>query len=242
MKVVVQIFILLFCFESFSQGDTVSYLADRMAYFPNGMGSCVIFIQKNIKYPAEARENAYQGSGIVQFIVDTNGKILNPVILKSSGHKCLNDEAVTVFNKMPNWIPATNSGKKVRTFVNLPFKFSIGGKSFDNDIKSQLLITKNVKESDKKTAFQKDSLSKLNKANYYYYLGVLEAENENLKEALVNFNESIINNEIPDALYNKALMNFKLNQKKEACGTWNRLLIINKNDTEVAELIKKHCN
>ena len=37
-------------------------------------------------------------------------------------------------------------------------------------------------------------------------------------------------------------MNFKLNQKKEACGTWNRLLIINKNDTEVAELIKKHCN
>ena len=193
-------------------------------------------------YPDEAKYNGYSGKAIVQFIVDTNGKVLSPQIIKSAGYKCLNDEAIRVVGKMPSWNPGYNSGKSVMVNVNMQVSFSINSNTDDVNPNCSFL-PKKIIDSKTVSSKEKDSITKINKANYYYYQGVLQAEFQNFRGALIKFNESL-NNEsrFNDALFNKAVMHFKLEEKAKACETWNKIMELNKNDKEVAGLIKKHCS
>ena len=60
----------------------------------------------------------------MRFIVDRNGKIVKPTILKSvSGSINFDTEAIKVINNMPNWIPGENNGEKVNVEYNLPIRF-----------------------------------------------------------------------------------------------------------------------
>jgi len=45
-----------------------------------------------------------------------------------------------------------------------------------------------------------------------------------------------------DALFNKAIMHEKLDQKKPACATWKRILELSPEDKEAQYLFKKNCN
>lgn len=89
------------------------------------------FIYKNIKYPAEARENNIQGRVVVTFVVETDGRISNGEIIRGIGGGC-EEEALRVINLMNErhkiWIPGFQKGKAVRVQFNLPTKFSLSKK------------------------------------------------------------------------------------------------------------------
>ncbi len=81
------------------------------------------------------------------------------------------------------------------------------------------------------------------KAKDFFEKGMAEVRNGRYEAALHRFDSCLkYKPEHADGLYNKAVMHFKLDQKNQACTTWNKLIAINKNDKEVEELIKKHCN
>ena len=61
---------------------------------------------------------------IVAFTVDEKGKVMNPKIIKGINSE-LNNEALRVVNKMPDWKPATSNGKAVTSVFKLPIQLEI---------------------------------------------------------------------------------------------------------------------
>ena len=81
------------------------------------------------------------------------------------------------------------------------------------------------------------------KAAEFFSQGMFSVKQERYESALHKFDSCLkYTPEHKTALFNKAAMHFKLDQKKYACITWNKLLLLDNNDKEVETLIKKNCN
>lgn len=82
--------------------------------------------QGKVKYSREAIKNNIQGKIILRFIIDENGEILNPEILRGIGKLC-DDEVLRVAHSMKkSYKPAsTLSGKAVKMVVTVPVSFHI---------------------------------------------------------------------------------------------------------------------
>jgi TonB family protein len=99
--------------------------AEVMPTFPGGQYALNIFLNKNIRYPIIALENALEGKVIVKFYVDTDGSIKNPIVLKDNvGGGCA-EEALRVVGSMPKWNPGTQRNKPVRVFFVIPITFKL---------------------------------------------------------------------------------------------------------------------
>ena len=121
-------FVLLVLFIIFSCGvftqqkdDKGVYLsAEKMPAIKGGMAA----IAKKVKYPRIAREMGIQGVVYVGFIVDPEGKVIEPKILKSVA-KPLDEEALRVITKEVKFTPGYYQGKAVPVRMVLPIRFSI---------------------------------------------------------------------------------------------------------------------
>jgi len=76
------------------------------------------------EYPAEAREAGMEGVVIIRALVDTDGKIGQVKIAKSSGYKLLDSSAVEA-SKRAIFTPAYKNGKSVQCWVTIPYKFTL---------------------------------------------------------------------------------------------------------------------
>ena len=121
-------FVLLVLFIIFSCGvftqqkdDKGIYLsAEKMPAIKGGMAA----IGKKVKYPRIAREMGIQGVVYVGFIVDPEGKVIEPTILKSVA-KPLDEEALRVITKEVKFTPGYYQGKAVPVRMVLPIRFRI---------------------------------------------------------------------------------------------------------------------
>ncbi|MDX1666394.1 MAG: energy transducer TonB, partial [Saprospiraceae bacterium] len=81
------------------------------------------YIYKNIEYPVIARDNGIEGTVVVQFVVDTDGRISNAKVVRDIGGGC-GEEALRVVKKMnelpQRWIPGKQRARPVRVMFNLP--------------------------------------------------------------------------------------------------------------------------
>ncbi|MGB1040554.1 MAG: energy transducer TonB, partial [Flavobacteriales bacterium] len=59
-----------------------------------------------------------------QFVVNKDGTIHNPEVLRGIGYGC-DKEAVRLVNKMPNWVPGEQREVKVNMKMILPIRFSL---------------------------------------------------------------------------------------------------------------------
>ena len=84
------------------------------------------FIMLKSVYPTEALKKGIQGTVMVSFIVEVNGRITNVKVVDSV-HPLLDAEAVRVARIMPKWIPGKYQGKAVRTPHYMPMKFVVDG-------------------------------------------------------------------------------------------------------------------
>ncbi len=82
------------------------------------------FIYGNIKYPPIARENGVEGTVYVKFVVEKDGKITAPEIVRDIGAGC-GEEALRVVQLMPAWEPGKQRGRPVRVQFNLPVKYKL---------------------------------------------------------------------------------------------------------------------
>jgi len=81
-------------------------------------------IQDNLVYPAEAKANGVEGVAVVQFVVETNGKIDDIRVVRSPGSGT-GEEAERIVREhfSDGWLPGKQRGKKVPVQFNLPVKF-----------------------------------------------------------------------------------------------------------------------
>ena len=99
-------------------------VVEEMPEFPGGMAECLKFLGKNIKYPTIAQENGVQGRVIVQFVVNQDGSIVDPVVVRSVD-PYLDKEALRVIKTMPKWKPGKQRGKAVRVKYTVLVTFKL---------------------------------------------------------------------------------------------------------------------
>ena len=92
--------------------------------YPGGSAAMMRYLAQNVKYPQAAQENGRQGKVVVQFVVDTDGSIINAHVLTSVDPD-LDKEALRVIKSMPRWSPGKQKGKPVRVKYTVPVNFRL---------------------------------------------------------------------------------------------------------------------
>jgi TonB family protein len=105
--------------------DVVYKVVEVMPEFPGGQDSLMRFIG-SIKYPKVARENDWEGTVYIQFVIGIEGAVQDVVVARSSGYSILDTASVNHIMKMPNWKPGIQRGKPVRVQYVVPIKFKLG--------------------------------------------------------------------------------------------------------------------
>lgn len=82
------------------------------------------YLRNNLRYPELAKEAGIMGTVYLTFVVNEEGKVVDVAILRGVGGG-LDQEAIRVISKMPDWKPGMVNGKPVRTRFNLPVKFQL---------------------------------------------------------------------------------------------------------------------
>ncbi len=82
------------------------------------------FMYDNLVYPVQAQEKGIEGLVVLQFIIDENGNIQEPTVVKDIGDGC-GDEALRVIQTMGKWTPGYQKGQAVKVQKYLPVKFKI---------------------------------------------------------------------------------------------------------------------
>jgi TonB family protein len=86
------------------------------------------FVYQNVVYPMAARMNGNEGTAVVSFIVEKDGAVTDPKIVRNLEGGC-GEEALRVVRLMEEyeikWTPGRKDGKPVRTRFNLPVRFRL---------------------------------------------------------------------------------------------------------------------
>lgn len=110
--------------DTSKQKGSTLYIVELMPMFTGGEEKLYSWLNENLKYPQAAKENGVSGVVIVSFIVEKDGSLANPTILRSLGSGC-DEEALRLIKAMPNWESGKQNGLPVRVQFNLPIRFTL---------------------------------------------------------------------------------------------------------------------
>ena len=100
--------------------DSIYLNVEKMPVIKGGFAA----VGKKIKYPNIAKQMGMQGVVYIGFIVNSEGKVEDPKILKSVA-KILDEEAIRVVEKEIEFEPGYQEGKAVPVRFVLPIKFKL---------------------------------------------------------------------------------------------------------------------
>ena len=107
---------------------------DKMGYYTatevlpaynGGQNALENYITNNIEYPQQAIDNSTEGTVSVQFLVDDKGNVSNVTTIGNKLGYGLEEEAIRVVSKMPQWTPGQVKGKNVKTWRTLPITYKL---------------------------------------------------------------------------------------------------------------------
>lgn len=107
-----------------SEDNNIYTATEVAAEFPGGTAALMKWLSQNIRYPETAQRNNVQGRVVVKFVVDKDGSIHDATVTKGVD-KDLDKEALRVVSNMPKWKAGENSGRKVKSYYNLPITFRL---------------------------------------------------------------------------------------------------------------------
>ena len=91
--------------------------------FPGGAKGWNSFLSSTLVYPKKAVKKNIQGQVVARFIVEKDGSLNDIEII--SGPKELWPAVLDVLKQSPNWKPAIQNGKKVKSYKMQPFNFRL---------------------------------------------------------------------------------------------------------------------
>jgi len=101
------------------------YKVEIESHYPGGDEAWNLFLQRTIRYPAQAVRDKIQGIVRVQFIVDVDGKVYDIRALSGPEDGGLREEAERVIKRSGKWVPALQHGRYVKSYKNQPFVFRL---------------------------------------------------------------------------------------------------------------------
>ena len=97
---------------------------EQKPQFKGGNVAMLKFIRAKMNYPIAAKYIGFEGTVIVQFVVEETGKISRVKILSGFDNGC-DEEAMRLVKSMPDWIPGRMNGQAVPSIFQIPIKFEL---------------------------------------------------------------------------------------------------------------------
>lgn len=110
--------------EKKPEPEKIFVAVEQPAEFPGGQAAMMKWLSNNIRYPESAQQNGISGRVVVKFVVERDGSVSSPTIVKGVDRD-LDQEALRVVKRMPKWQPGKNNGQPVRSYFNLPVTFRL---------------------------------------------------------------------------------------------------------------------
>jgi len=105
-------------------GEEVFVVADEMPTFPGETKGLYQALTSNLKYPQSAKDNGIEGKVMIKFIVDKEGAVKNPVIIRSVD-PTLDKAALDAVKMLPKFKPGKKGGKPVNVYYSVPITFQL---------------------------------------------------------------------------------------------------------------------
>ena len=99
-------------------------VVEEMPEYPGGMKAFVNYLKRKLVYPPQAKKENLEGVVAVQFVVEKDGRITSPTVVRSL-RADMDSAALTAIRNMPNWISAREHGMRVRCKYSVPVQFKI---------------------------------------------------------------------------------------------------------------------
>jgi TonB family protein len=90
--------------------------------FPGGIDSLYHYLSCETKYPELESDNDIMGRVLVQFMIDENGEVQNPEIIRSVSPG-IDREALRIVTNMPRWKPGFFYNTPTRVYYIQPIVF-----------------------------------------------------------------------------------------------------------------------
>lgn len=104
--------------------------SEPMPEFPGGDQAMAKFIINNLAYPQKAIDYGVEGRVILRIIIDKNGDVKAPRVLRGIDYSCDN-EALRLVKAMPRWTPGKKDRENVAVYYTLPITFRLPTKIED---------------------------------------------------------------------------------------------------------------
>lgn len=102
--------------ELFGASRPPSFQGKGMAYFSK-------WVNRHLKYPPSSLRARSQGTVVVNFTINEDGRLTDIKIVSSSGDSALDEEALRVISMSPLWFPGTIDGEPVSSTHDFPIEF-----------------------------------------------------------------------------------------------------------------------
>ena len=103
---------------------------EQMPSFPGGTQALMDYLKENTRWPG-GPESCVQGRVVVSFVVEKDGSIGEPKVVKSLD-PAFDAEALRVVSMMPKWIPGKFYGEATRVKYSLPIIFKLSNDEQEN--------------------------------------------------------------------------------------------------------------
>lgn len=100
------------------------FAVEKMPEFVGGDQALQRYINSNAIYTEKARRDNAAGIVYISFLVETDGSISEPIVLRGV-HPDLDSVSIDLVRKMPKWIPATQRERPIKYKFTLPVKFTL---------------------------------------------------------------------------------------------------------------------
>ena len=108
--------------EEVAEEEVFIIVEDMPTFKGEGLEGFRDWVSGNLRYPDIAAENGISGKVYLQFAVNPNGEVVDPVVIRGA-HPALDDEALRVLMSSPKWKPGKQRGKPVKVQFNFSLSF-----------------------------------------------------------------------------------------------------------------------
>jgi len=110
--------------EAMPLDDEIFTVVEEMPTYIGGMDALKSYLQKELKYPAQARVEGVEGKVFVSFVITKEGNLVSPEVIKGV-REDMDQAALRVVSGLPKWNPARQKGRAVNVRFVLPINFKL---------------------------------------------------------------------------------------------------------------------
>jgi TonB family protein len=107
-----------------SVNSSRAYPTFEMAEPEGGRRSFNKYLEDNVKYPQQARDNKVEGRVTIEFTVGTNGSLSNFKVIRGIGSGC-DEELIRAIQHGPKWSSSKNDGAAFADQVRVRYRFEL---------------------------------------------------------------------------------------------------------------------